>query len=144
MLVSKLLSSKGSAGVEKVSLEASLGEAAHTLSEKKIGCLLVLGAGDSVVGILSERDIVNAIGQDAGECLAHRVADHMTRDVISCEPSDTVVSVMEKMTAGRFRHMPVMKDGNLVGLISIGDVVKARIDEAEFEREQLARMVAGA
>ncbi len=143
MLVSQLLNVKGSAAVETVSSNANLGDAARTLLEKGIGSLLVLGSDGGIAGILSERDIVRAVGQDGGACLNNHVSDHMTRDVISSLPTDTVVSVMEKMTAERFRHMPVTENGELIGLISIGDVVKARIEETEFEREQLTRMVAG-
>ena len=95
-----------------------------------------------VEGIISERDLVRAIAKNGGAALARPVADFMTRDVITCEAEESIADLMEKMTVGKFRHLPVVKDGVLDGIISIGDVVKQRIEEAEFEANAMREYIA--
>jgi CBS domain-containing protein len=116
---------------------ANLAAAAKLLSEHRIGAVLIRGAGGRIAGILSERDIVRALSEYGAEALARPVGQVMTRDVATCGEEDTVASIMERMTAGKFRHMPVTAKGELVGLISIGDVVKHRVGEVESESEAM-------
>ena len=116
---------------------ADLATAAKLLSKHRIGSVVILGAGERLVGILSERDIVRALSEQGADALALPVGQVMTRDVATCGEDDTVASIMERMTAGRFRHMPVVANGRLVGLISIGDVVKQRVEEVEGESEAM-------
>lgn len=143
MLVQNILSSKPVTGILTISASKSVADAAAILSEKRIGALIVSEDGQTVAGIISERDIVRRLGSSGPDCLSMRVGDLMTADVVACAPGDSAVSVLERMTAGRFRHMPVVADGKLVGVISIGDVVKARIDEVEHENSALTDMIAG-
>ena len=116
---------------------ADLAAAAKLLSAHRIGAVLVRGAGDRLAGILSERDIVRTLAEHGTEALSRPVGQVMTREVATCGEDDTVASIMERMTAGKFRHMPVMARGELVGLISIGDVVKQRVEEIESESEAM-------
>ena len=116
---------------------ASLAAAAKLLSQHRIGAVLIRGAGGRIAGILSERDIVRALSEHGADALARPVGQVMTRDVTTCGEDDTVASIMERMTAGKFRHMPVIAEGELVGLISIGDVVKHRVGEVESESEAM-------
>ena len=113
------------------------------LAEKKIGAVVVSEDGVGVGGIISERDIVRAVAEGGGDALQQSVSSKMTAEVITCDRSDSVESVMQKMTAGRFRHVPVIADGALLGIISIGDVVKRRIEDAEAEAEHLRGFIAG-
>jgi len=99
--------------------------------------------GGAPVGILSERDIVRELGRRGPTCLNDKIATMMTKTLISCTPEDKALSVLEKMSQGRFRHMPVMQDGAMVGLISIGDVVNHRLAELSMERDALESMVMG-
>jgi len=135
MTVKRILSEKGGK-VVTISPTASLADAAKVLAERRIGALVVTGAGDRVVGIVSERDIVRILASRGAAGLGISLTDVMTRKVVSCEPSATVSAVMEQMTAGKFRHVPVLDGEKLVGIISIGDVVKFRLHE--MEREQTA------
>jgi CBS domain-containing protein len=107
------------------------------LTERRIGAILVMNGNDAVGGIISERDIVRALSRNGADVLTQKVSDVMTRDVRSCSCHDTIAEVMNIMTQGRVRHLPVIDDGKLVGLISIGDVVKQRLDDAELEVESL-------
>ena len=116
---------------------ADLAAAAKLLSAHRIGALLIRGAGGRLAGILSERDIVRALSEHGARALALPVGQVMTRDVVTCSEDDIVASIMERMTAGKFRHMPVLARGELVGLISIGDVVKQRVDEIERESDAM-------
>ena len=140
MTVSAILKEKGDE-IFSLSPGQSLSEAAEMLAEKRVGALLVLDGG-RMAGILSERDIVRALAAKGASVLESPVADTMTRKVRHCEPSDTVSRVMEIMTEGRFRHLPVMEGGDLVGFISIGDVVKRRIGEVQQEAESIREYVA--
>lgn len=143
MLVAQILKSKGSAEVATIAPQASVQEAAETLTAQRIGALVVSRDGERAEGILSERDIVVALGQGGAACLAQPVAGLMTRDPVICAPGESSDTVLARMTEGRFRHLPVVVDGRMVGLISIGDVVKARLSELAMEREALAGMIMG-
>jgi Predicted signal-transduction protein containing cAMP-binding and CBS domains len=138
MNVKAILAAKKLGG-DIISIEptADLATAAKLLSKHRIGSVVILGAGERLVGILSERDIVRALSEQGAGALALPVGQVMTRDVATCGEDDTVASIMERMTAGRFRHMPVVADGRLVGVISIGDVVKQRVDEIEGEAQAM-------
>ena len=135
MTVRAILDLKGR-DVTTILPDKTLGDAASLLSQHKIGALVVTGADRRVTGILSERDIVKAVSVDGAAALEEKIAARMTREVIICGPHDTMADLMGRMTAGRFRHLPVVENGRLVGIISIGDVVKHRL--AEMERESSA------
>ncbi|CAO3456239.1 CBS domain protein [Azospirillum largimobile] len=113
------------------------------LTEHRIGAVLVMDDDGQPVGILSERDIVRAVARDSAAALDRPAADLMTRDLITATPTDTVADMMAVMTERRIRHVPIVDAGRVVGVISIGDVVKARIDDAELEVESLRGYVAG-
>ncbi|MGY3451716.1 CBS domain-containing protein [Bradyrhizobium sp. USDA 4353] len=139
MTVRAILDIKGHQ-VESVDPKTSLADAARLLAERKIGAVLVM-SGTRMEGILSERDIVRALGERGASVLTEPVSDVMTRRVVSCKPADTVASLMETMTNGKFRHLPVIEGGLVVGLISIGDVVKWRVQEYETEQEALRQYI---
>jgi CBS domain-containing protein len=147
MLVQQILKDKSdhSAGESVVSVApgSSVGEAAKTLSARRIGAVVVSSDGKQMAGILSERDIVRAIGANGPGCLADPVESMMTSKIISATSTETVDSVLAKMTDGRFRHMPVMEGSEMIGLISIGDVVKAQLAELSMEKEALEGMIKG-
>ena len=136
MNVKAILAAKGD---DIVSIEptADLTAATKLLTAHRIGAVVIRGAGGRLAGILSERDIMRALAENGPEALTLPVGQVMTRDIETCGEDDTVASIMERMTAGRFRHMPVIANGKLVGLISIGDVVKQRVDEIERESEAM-------
>jgi len=144
MIVKQILAQKGSTKVETISSRATISEAAQVLSKKRIGALIVSETGSDVAGIVSERDIVRELGVTGADCLSNSIGSIMTAKVISCEPSEKAVKILETMTNGRFRHMPVFEDGKLAGVISIGDVVKARIAEIEMENTALTDTIRGA
>ena len=135
MTVRSILDSKGHQ-VLSVEPDAKLAEAIKILGEKKIGAVLVMSEG-GIEGILSERDIVRALSERGAGVLDESVSAVMTRKVVSCRESDTVAGIMEMMTLGKFRHLPVVEEGKVVGLISIGDIVKRRVQEYETEQEAL-------
>lgn len=136
MIVKSILSVKGS-GVATIAPTATIAEATKLLAERKIGALVVTGAGGRVTGIISERDIVRAFARYGADALERPLTDVMTRKVVTCEPGDTVSFLMESMTEGKFRHLPVTEDSRLVGIISIGDVVKYRLTELQQEQDAL-------
>ncbi len=136
MTVKRILSEKGS-NVVTISPTKSLADATKLLAERRIGALVVTGADSRVIGIVSERDIVRILSSRGAAALGVSLTDVMTRNVITCESSATVSAVMEQMTAGKFRHVPVVDDGRLAGIISIGDVVKLRLQEMEHEQNVL-------
>jgi len=140
MTVKTILGHK-SRDVVTIQPTATLAEAAGLLAERRIGAVLVLGIQGRVAGILSERDIVRALAERGGAVLGERVDHVMTRKVFTCSENDTVAQVMEQMTAGKFRHVPVTEEGRLVGIISIGDVVKHRLHEIESESEALREYI---
>src|SRR6185312_12024026 len=135
MTVRAILDPKGH-DVQGVAPDAKLSAAVKILGERKIGAVLVMSQG-RIEGILSERDIVRVLGERGATVVDEPVSAVMTRKVVSCRESDTVSSLMEMMTLGKFRHLPVIEDGRVVGLISIGDVVKRRVQEYEAEQEAL-------
>ena len=126
--------------VASTTSDASLSDVATKLGEMKIGCLVVLDDG-RLSGIISERDIVRAVGEQGGGCLDQPVSSVMTREVVTCGQDDSAASILERMTEGRFRHMPVMEDGKVVALVSIGDLVKAKIEELEQDNEAMESMI---
>jgi CBS domain-containing protein len=143
MFVSDILSQKGGL-VHTITPGTTVAQAAAQLSSRRIGSLVVLDANDEVMGIVSERDLVRAMAEYGHLALGRDVAEIMTRDVQTCDPDLSIDEVMAIMTRNRFRHLPVLRHGELYGLISIGDVVKARIEEAQHETEALrAYIVAG-
>ena len=133
-------------GRDVVTLEpgATLAQAAQLLGARRIGAVVVTAGDRKIRGILSERDIVRAVGELGTEALSLTVDKAMTAKVSTCREANTVNEVMEIMTRGRFRHLPVEKDGQLDGIISIGDVVKLRIEEVEREAEQIREYIATA
>lgn len=143
MLVQQILKSKSDEGVITIAPGESVARAAELLSSRRIGAVIVSSDGRTPLGILSERDIVRELGKRGIGCLTDRVDQVMTRALIGCTAGDSADSVMEKMTEGRFRHMPVMKGDEMIGLISIGDVVKARLSELAMERDALTGMIMG-
>ena len=143
MLVHQILKLKDDEGVITLTPGTKVSEAAQLLSAKRIGTIVVSSDGKSPEGILSERDIVREIGKRGSGCLDDNVDALMTRDPVTCSRSEDAQSVLGKMTEGRFRHLPVVEDGEMVGLISIGDVVKARLQELSMEKEALEGMIMG-
>jgi CBS domain-containing protein len=138
MNVKTILAAKKLGG-DIISIEptASLAAAAELLSKHRIGAVVILGAGGRLSGILSERDIVRTIAEQGAAALESPVGQAMTRNVTTCSEDDEIAAIMERMTAGKFRHMPVVANGLPIGLISIGDVVKLRVDEIERESEAM-------
>ncbi|MCV2864251.1 CBS domain-containing protein [Defluviimonas sp. WL0075] len=143
MQVHQMLRAKSQGQIVTVKPESSVADAARLLSERRIGAVIVSIDGKQPLGILSERDIVRDLGRRGASCMADKVEALMTRNLISCAPDDSADSVLERMTQGRFRHMPVMQDGAMIGIISIGDVVAARISELAMEKDALAGMIMG-
>ena len=142
MLVRPILNSKG-AEVVTIAPSATLAEAVDLLAARRIGAVVVSADGRAPRGILSERDIVRELGKRGTACLGETVDSVMTRAVFACAPDDSADRVLETMTARRFRHMPVMDQGVMIGIISIGDVVAARLSELELERSALTGMIMG-
>ena len=143
MTVARILASKGRE-VATTQTDRTLAEVAAVLSQKKIGAVVVTDTNGGVLGILSERDIVRAVAKMGSTCLTDTVANHMTSKVVTTGEEQTVQQTMEKMSQGRFRHLPVIKDGRLVGLVSIGDVVQNRLKEMEKESQALREYITGA
>ena len=143
MNVETILRNKGSR-VATIRPDATIADAVDALHRGRIGALVVSEDGNSVDGILSERDIVIALAEQATDLLSLTVGKIMTRDVVTCEPGDTVGELMAEMTNRRVRHLPVVADGRLCGIVSIGDLVKNRLDEVEFEAQSLRSFIASA
>lgn len=143
MLVRQILKSKGDDGVVTVKPGTKIADAAEILAERRIGGVVISADGTKAEGILSERDIVRALAVRGGGCLDEQVEDMMTRNPVACTTQDSSDSVLTRMTDGRFRHMPVVDDGKLVGLVTIGDVVKARLQELAMEKDALEGMIMG-
>jgi CBS domain-containing protein len=136
MTVAHILKGKGR-DIFALSPEHTIAEAAGTLADKRIGAVLITKKDGSLAGILSERDIVRALAKHAAAGFDHKVKMHMTAKVETARESDTIPSLMERMTTGKFRHMPVVENGKLIGIISIGDVVKFRLAEMEAETQAM-------
>jgi CBS domain-containing protein len=143
MTVAAILAEKGRE-VATTTAQTSLAEVVRTLAARKIGALVVVDADRRIDGIVSERDIVRAIAAAGGDGLNQPVSSIMTRTVVTCTNSETINDVMTRMTRGRFRHLPVTDEGRLSGIVSIGDVVKARIEQVEREAEELKAYIATA
>jgi CBS domain-containing protein len=132
MNVAAILKQKGRA-VTTAPPTLKLLDVANKLAAKRIGAIVVVGQRGEVAGIISERDIVRALADVGPQCLSRPVLETMTRQVVTCQETDTLEELMAMMTARRFRHLPVVTDGSLVGIISIGDVVKHHVAEVEME-----------
>ena len=143
MLVQQILTSKPKGGVITIAPEATMAEAVSLLSLHRIGAVVVSTDGHSVAGILSERDVVRELGRHGAACLAFPVDRVMTPKIVTCTAADAVTDVMQKMTDGRFRHVPVVEGDHMTGLISIGDAVKARLSELAMEKDALEGMIKG-
>ena len=140
MNVKTILNAKGGR-VISVAKDDLIGGAAKILADNRIGAVIVLD-GETIAGILSERDIVRGVAEQGDLCLTQNVATLMTSDVVTATPDDTMDQIMAMMTERRIRHLPIMDDGKLAGVISIGDVVKQRIAEAEMEAAALREYIA--
>jgi CBS domain-containing protein len=136
MTVSTILADKGR-DVVTIEPGANLADAVQLLTEKRIGAALILGADHRVVGIISERDIVRALAERGAAVLAEPVSQIMTRKVETCSENEPISNIMERMTEGKFRHVPVVAEGRLVGIVSIGDVVKHRVQQMERESAEM-------
>lgn len=143
MLVQEILKTKSDDGVVTVTPGTTVGGAADILSARRIGVLIVSQDGRTADGIISERDIVRELGRRGPVCLAEYVENVMTRNLVTCTRRDRADDILQRMTDGRFRHMPVIEDGQMIGLISLGDVVKARLMELSMEKEALEGMIKG-
>ncbi|HXC28986.1 MAG TPA: CBS domain-containing protein [Stellaceae bacterium] len=143
MNVHAILRNKGDS-VVTIHPDATIDRAVSVLRRRGIGALVVSDDGESVVGILSERDIVDALARFGGDLLSVSVSEVMSSPVVTCEPGDSVAELMAEMTNRRIRHFPVLDDGRLVGIVSIGDLVKSRLDEIEYEAHSLRSFIAGA
>jgi CBS domain-containing protein len=141
MNVAAILKAKGSA-VETAGPDITLMEAAQRMAARRIGAIVIIDRPGHVVGIVSERDIVREIAAHGAEASDRPVSSTMTHDVIVCRRDDTIEYLMEQMTARRFRHLPVMEDDALIGIVSIGDVVKHHIAEVEMEKSALRDYIA--
>ncbi len=142
MSVSEILSDKGR-DVFTAQSNMTIESVAKTLAQKKIGAAVILNDNQQVCGIASERDIIRQIAKSGTDALAKTIDVCMTPKVVSCDETETIDALMEKMTKGRFRHLPVISNGKLTGIISIGDVVKRKIQKAETEAEEMKRYIAG-
>jgi CBS domain-containing protein len=142
MQVQAILNAKG-AEVVTIAPSATVKELAALLKERKFGAIVVSQTGTSIDGIVSERDIVHKLTDFGPKFLNVRVTEIMTRDVLTCSPNDSVDACMEMMTSKRVRHLPVKQDGKLAGLVSIGDIVKAKIEEIRVEAESLKQYIVG-
>lgn len=141
MSIARILSEKGRE-VLTIMPHRTLAEAARTMSERRIGAMVVTGADSAVLGIISERDIVRALAQAGADALQEPVSRRMTAKVVTCTEAMSIETAMEMMTAGKFRHLPVVEDGKLAGIISIGDVVKRHIEKMEAETRAMRDYIA--
>jgi CBS domain-containing protein len=137
MIVQDLLNAKETQEVATTMADRTVAEAARQLHQRRIGAVVVVDRGGHIAGILSERDIVRGLAQKGGDVMNQRVAELMTSAVLTCHPQDSVRTIMATMTANRVRHLPVEDDHRLAGIITIGDVVKARLEEATHEMDQM-------
>lgn len=143
MLVQQILKSKSDDGVVTIAPGTSLADAARLLAQRRIGAVVVSPDGKRVAGILSERDIVRELANKGPGCMSESIDGVMTREIVTCGRNDNSEAVLALMTNGRFRHLPVVEAGEMVGLISIGDVVKAQLSELAMEKEALEGMIKG-
>ncbi|AHM05385.1 Inosine-5'-monophosphate dehydrogenase [Roseibacterium elongatum DSM 19469] len=143
MIVQQILKAKSDDGVVTLPPGTTVEAAAKMLASRRIGAIVVSPDGKSVAGIVSERDIVREVSQKGVACMADTVDSMMTTEIVDCALADTSDAVLARMTQGRFRHMPVIEAGEMVGLISIGDVVKAQLQTLEMEKSALEGMIKG-
>lgn len=143
MLVHQILKAKATEGVVTIEPTAMVTDAARILSEKRIGTLVVTSDGKAPEGVLSERDIVREVGRRGPTCLSESVESMMTKNPVTCALDESADSILRKMTEGRFRHMPVVEAGAMVGIVTLGDAVKARLQEVSMEKEALEGMIMG-
>jgi CBS domain-containing protein len=143
MSVQSILALKGNA-VTTGAPGMSMAEVASCLAEQRIGAIVMVDASEAVVGIISERDVVRAVARGGATALTEPASRHMTATVVTCGPRESLNGLMEMMTQGRFRHVPVVDGGKLLGIVSIGDVVKHRIAEIEREAEEIRNYIATA
>ncbi|MGP6085996.1 CBS domain-containing protein [Antarctobacter jejuensis] len=141
MQVHQILKSKGTDGVFTVKPGTTVAEAAAILADKRIGTVVISDDGKKALGILSERDIVRELAASGGACLDATVETYMTPDPFSCTRDAVADEILSQMTEGRFRHMPVIENGEMVGLVTLGDVVKARLSELSAEKDALEGMI---
>lgn len=141
MSVATILKIKGR-NVATAKADLSVKQIVDQLAQFKVGAMVIVDDVEDVCGIISERDVVRTLSQEGEGMLSRPVSDIMTKDVVTCKEDDSVAELMERMTTGRFRHLPVVTDGSLVGIVSIGDVVKQRVSEAEEEAEQMRAYIA--
>jgi CBS domain-containing protein len=140
MNVKTILAAKGG-DIFSIEPTADLAAAARLLSKHRIGSAVIRGAGGRLSGILSERDIVRALSEHGADALSLPVGQVMTRNVMTCGENDSIAEIMERMTAGKFRHLPVLRDGALIGVVSIGDVVKQRLGDIEQDAHALREYI---
>lgn len=143
MLVQQILAAKQTQGVTTLAPSALVSEAVALLGDSRIGTVVVSSDGRHAEGIVSERDIVRELGRRGAEVLSLPLSSIMTSRIVTCRATDTARRVAEQMTEGRFRHMPVVEGGEMIGLVSIGDVVKWRLSEVSMEKEALVEMIQG-
>ncbi|MFT4012931.1 MAG: CBS domain-containing protein [Paracoccus sp. (in: a-proteobacteria)] len=144
MLVNQILSMKQSGEIFTVAPDATVAEAAKLLSEKRIGAIVVSEDGRKPVGILSERDIVRELGRRGAAVLTASISELMTRKLATCHTGEDTLAILDRMTQGRFRHLPVVDaEGNMLGIVSIGDAVSGRLKELAAEKEALTGMIMG-
>ncbi len=143
MLVQQILKAKGDSKVITIAPGTLVSDAARILAERRIGGLVVSRDGEHIDGILSERDIVRSLAVRGASCMDEKIDEMMTRNPVCAALGDTSDGVLTRMTDGRFRHMPVVEDGKLVGIVTIGDVVSARLKELSMEKDALQSMIMG-
>ena len=143
MLVSQILKSKSDDGVVTLPPDTTVAHIAEVLSSRRIGAIVISHDGKRVGGIVSERDVVRELGKRGAACLSDTAASLMTTKVTTCTRDDKADDVLQRMTDGRFRHLPVVEGDHMIGLISIGDVVKARLADLSAEKEALEGMIKG-
>lgn len=143
MSIENILAGK-SRDIVTIAPARTMREAADVLHRHRIGAVIVTDSEGGLMGILSERDIVTALAREGGNALDNPVSRHMTSAVVTANDRDTIEQVMERMTQGRFRHVPIMKDGAVVGIVSIGDMVKSRLEAMEHESQALKQYIASA
>ena len=142
MLIGQILAGKGR-DVVTMRPDATIPEVAKLLKAKRIGAVVVTEADGGLCGIISERDLARGLADHGADLLRMHVSDLMTREVSTCAPDDGIDRLMQQMTEGRFRHLPVVEDGKMIGIISIGDVVKHRLQELEHEAHMLHDYISG-
>lgn len=144
MLVNQILVLKGNSEIVTIDPSKTVADAAKLLSERRIGAVVVSEDGTTPLGILSERDIVRALGRNGASVLDGPISELMTRKLSTCVIGENALTVLERMTEGRFRHMPVVDEtGQMIGFVSIGDAVSARLKELHAEKEALTGMIMG-